>query len=498
MQCSHSSFELEEADASASRARSSSGQLSGSSRSLQASAPVHQTSWLGTSWLMLADIVGTSVLTYAGVARQLGWVLTILFIVLLSPIAVYTAVLMSRTGTMLMRNKGVRPQTMGEAGRLTLGGDNGAKAVYGVVYGFAFLGQSSYLLVLGQTFQGIFYDFEFCLPTSVLISVGLCLPFAVSIRRLSESVWLCFVNLLLILLVLGIVMTAMAYDGRQQEAKTFLFAQDLSLLTVFGSMTNIVFSYAGHWLYFEIMSEMHEPETFPRVFYINMPLQIGLYLLVACWGYYYAGDLAKGYFLDNLPNGLAYRVASVLLFAHVIVAFLIKNVVLTRYVHGLVAPSRVSTHLSEPGGARAHVEYVCCGLLLQVACFLVANAVPFFSEFLGLVGGLLSGPISFLLPMVLYRRALAQRPDTGATQGDASFEDVSKLPTALAPDGLDTPLQDAGKLSSADRVLFAAVGLITLLTMVFGTYQEVLQVIANVDKIGPPFSCQPLPADRQR
>jgi len=447
---------------------------------------------------MLADIVGTSVLTYAGVARQLGWALTVALIVLLSPVAVYTAVLMSRTGGLLMRSKGVRPLTMGEAGRLTLGGDRAAKAVYGIVYGFAFLGQASYLLVLGQTLQGMFYDFELCLPTSVLISCGLCLPFVVSVRRLSESVWLCFANLFLILAVLGIVMAAMAYDGPRADAKTFLFAEDLSLLTVFGSMTNIVFSYTGHWLYFEIMSEMHEPESFPRVFYINMPLQIGLYLLVACWGYYYAGDAAEGYFLDNLPNGPAYRVASTLLFAHVIVAFLIKNVVLTRYVHGLVAPSRVSTHLSEPGGARAHVEYVCCGLLLQVACFLVANAVPFFSEFLGLVGGLLSGPISFLLPMVLYRRALAQRPDTGATQGDASFEDVSKLPTALAPDGLDTPLQDAGKLSSADRVLFAAVGLITLLTMVFGTYQEVLQVIANVDKIGPPFSCQPLPADRQR
>merc|ERR1740123_2167414 len=34
--------------------------------------------------------------------------------------------------------------------------------------------------------------------------------------------------------------------------------------------------------------------------------------------------------------------------------------------------------------------------------FVLANAVPFFSQFLGLLGGLLAGPINFLLPIVLF------------------------------------------------------------------------------------------------
>lgn len=37
-------------------------------------------SWIDMSWLMLSDILGTSVLTFMVVATQLGWVLTCVFI----------------------------------------------------------------------------------------------------------------------------------------------------------------------------------------------------------------------------------------------------------------------------------------------------------------------------------------------------------------------------------------------------------------------------------
>lgn len=44
---------------------------------------------------------------------------------------------------------------------------------------------------------------------------------------------------------------------------------------VFGAASNVVYSYAGHWLYFELMVEMEQPEHFPRVFWINVPIQVG-------------------------------------------------------------------------------------------------------------------------------------------------------------------------------------------------------------------------------
>ncbi|CAE6963627.1 AAP4 [Symbiodinium natans] len=356
--------------------------------------------WLGTSWIMLTDIVGTSVLTFAGVARQLGWVWTILFIVCLAPVSIYSALLMSRTGSTLAKLPGgKRPESMGEAARLTLGGDKAAAATYLAVYGFGYLGQSSYILVLGQCLQGVFFQSELCLPTATAIACLLCLPIAVSVRHLSDSVVLCFINLFLIVAVLAIVMAKMYFEGRPSNVHTFAFAEDLTFWSAFGAASNIVYSYTGHWLYFELMADMQTPEHFPLVFLINAPLQVFLYLLVACWGYHFAGDKAEGYFLDNLPDGEPYRWASILLFLHVAIAFLVKNVVISRALHMRLSPSRVDVGFREPGGIRAQAEFAACVVFVFITGTLIANSIPFFSDLLALIGSLLSGPISFLLPI---------------------------------------------------------------------------------------------------
>eukprot|EP00434_Breviolum_minutum_P044804 symbB.v1.2.040060.t3/scaffold6963.1/size14182/2 len=259
------------------------------------------------------------------------------------------------------------------------------------------------------------------------------MPISVSVRRLSDSVLLCFVNLFLILAVLAVVMGKMYIDGRPAHVNTFAFAEDLSFWGVFGAASNVVYSYAGHWLYFELMADMEKPEDFPRVFWINVPIQVCLYLLVACWGYHFAGDKAKGYFLDNLPDGDAYRVASTLLFVHVLIAFLVKNVVLVRALHKMIAPSRVDVQLGESGGRRAQAEFAICAVLLLWAYWAVANAVPFFSDFLQLVGSVFSGPISYVLPAVFLLGAL-RLEDSRPVPGRAAGDDQSKELKSRADD----------------------------------------------------------------
>ena len=194
----------------------------------------HKVAWLDLSWLMLTDVVGTSVLAFAGVAAALGWVPTITLIVLACPVAIYTAMLMSRTYT-LLADRGIRVGTMGEAALQTLGGKKGEKVVYTAVYGFALLGNSSYLLVLGKAMQGIFYDYDLCLPTATLISCFLVAPLVMKIRRLMESVVLCFINLILILGVLIICEYQLFTNGRSSTTKTFAFAENLSFTSIAGA-----------------------------------------------------------------------------------------------------------------------------------------------------------------------------------------------------------------------------------------------------------------------
>lgn len=50
---------------------------------------------------MLSDIVGTSVLTFSGVAEALGWAPTAILVVGLFPLSLYVSVLMARTRRLL-------------------------------------------------------------------------------------------------------------------------------------------------------------------------------------------------------------------------------------------------------------------------------------------------------------------------------------------------------------------------------------------------------------
>lgn len=432
--------------------------------------------------LMLTDIVGTSVLTFAGVAKDLGWVFTILFIVGLCPISVYCANLMSRTRNKIKEERNIEILNMGEAARICFGSDQAAVATYAVVYGYGFLGNASYLLTMGNALQGVFYDSLMCVPTTISISCVLVLPVVLGVRTLSDSVALCFANLVAILVVLVLCFNVLVQDGPLPCASRFNFAEQLTPLTVLGAATNVVYSYAGQWIYFEMMVEMKKPEEFPKVFYVNAPLQVVLYLTVAVLSYFYLGDQAdsKGTLLTNLPPGMAFRWASGILFAHVVVAFLIKNVIIARQLHRSFSPKYEAIKLGEEGGCRAHFEHMGFALVVLAGGWVMANAVPYFSQFLGLLGGLLSGPISFLLPIAFF--VAVQKKQSAAFGGHG--EDSERSPGVC---------DKFMMLSCTDRLLCALTALFTVMVMFIGTYQEI-HTILNMGPSSPPFSCQlPLP-----
>ena len=147
-------------------------------------------SWRGVSMLMVSDIVGTSVLTFPAVAAELGYALTVLLIVGLFPVTVYVSVLMARTH---VRVRGI--DSLGSAARRIFG-PRYAGGTFVVVYGYTLLGNASYLLVLGTSLQGVFYDARLCLAAASGLGALLLAPLVVGLRRLGDSVVLCSSNLL--------------------------------------------------------------------------------------------------------------------------------------------------------------------------------------------------------------------------------------------------------------------------------------------------------------
>ena len=104
-------------------------------------------------------------------------------------------------------------------------------------------------------------------------------------------------NLFLILGVIATVEYDLVEQGRVEGVATEALPSQLTFVSFFGAVTNILYAYGGHWLFFEMISTLKDSSSFPRVFLINVPVQVLLNLMVALTGYYFLGAEADGYLL---------------------------------------------------------------------------------------------------------------------------------------------------------------------------------------------------------
>ena len=222
-------------------------------------------------------------------------------------------------------------------------------------------------------------------------------------------------------------------------------------------------------MYFEIMDEMRAPRDFPKIFIINAPVMVGFYVMIVCVGYYYTGTCAPPNFVDSLNEGPELTVASFLLFFHVIVVYLLKSIVLARFFHkALTSWDKCgSMDRVDEKSLTARLQYAVCALVMLVCGYVFTNLIPFFDAMLGLIGGVLGGPISFLLPIAFYLAAKFRN-----ARGES-------------------------KLELACRVrwwVWIGIFLTTVfivMTMFVGTYSTISGIISKFGKFGFPFECHP-------
>ncbi|CAK0883628.1 unnamed protein product, partial [Prorocentrum cordatum] len=501
-------------------------------------------SCLAVVWLMLSDIVGTSVLTLSGVAGDLGYVLTVLLILAMLPMSFQVSVLMSRTRRLLLLTARLESAqaapalgSMGEVAGHTFRRGSCGTAVSTVVYGYTLLGNSSYLLMIAP-------DSELCLRDAVAAACLVLIVPLFAVRRLRDSAGLGLVNNFLIA---GCIAVALWGIAGQPRRPCFngppAFAGGLSFLSSLGAATNIFYGFAGQWMYtvalprastaalggkecrdavarsnghtpaaervrvadFELMDTMAVPSEFPRAVALSCACVVVTYLTVALAGLFL--DARGPSLLESMAPDGAQQAASALLYAHVVIGYVIKSVILARHLHGVLSPrdrdERTCASYLKHGGA---------GAAMLLFGFVVSNSVPFFSQLLGLVGGLLAGPINFVLPLALFlaarrravRLAAAVPPSPQGSEDGACLRDVRWCSEAQESDAGSTATtasaseDDVGcvrslcRLRALDWLLMLATVGFTLTTMVFGVSDVIGQIIHLEGSDGAMFACHAL------
>lgn len=411
--------------------------------------------------------------------------------------------------------------TMGEVASSTFDNPVVGRFVEAAVYGYTFLGQASYLLVLGTSLQKTFYKDHFCIYAAAGAGCIAVLPALLAIRNLGDSVWICFANTLLIVMVVVLALATIASETElHAKVENHMFAPGLGMMQVLGGVTNITYSFAGQWMYFELMDVMDRPSEFLRAFSVVIPLMVGMYLAVAMIGYALG---ARGPdLIENVGPGRMLQSLSVMLFVHVGIVYLIKSIVLSRYLQGCFSPATLDNKTLK--GYSVHGVFAVLMLLIG---YLIANVIPFFSQLLGLIGGFFAGPINFILPIVFYLAVLQQTPTVlpsvqerlplggvvvGVPTEDATqqeevcgnrlgtavriCDDVACFETVSEP-GPNLPERQSlfsvvsSKVPFWEKIVMFITITITLMTMVFGVADQVNEVVRLENRFGPPFSCHP-------
>lgn len=270
--------------------------------------------------------------------------------------------------------------SMGDAGMLLFGPIGRDILAAGTVI-FAVFGTGSQLIA-GQTALASLSNSKLC---AMLYTGIFTIPvFLFSLpRTLDRLSWLSILAVISILFagVVGMIGAGInPIEGRVIDVAK----GDATFVTAFGSVTNPVFAYAGHFMFFILISEMKDPRGAMKAAYTLQGFSTSFYIVFAIVTYYYLGSGVASPSFSSLPPvwaKAAYGIA--------IPNFLIAGSLYSHTAAKLIFVRifRHSHHVHEHTVLGWSV-WVALILLANGAAFVLAVGVPIFNYLIGIAASL--------------------------------------------------------------------------------------------------------------
>ncbi|KAF2102817.1 transmembrane amino acid transporter [Rhizodiscina lignyota] len=331
-------------------------------------------SWQLVAVLMIAEIVSNGMLSLPSSLAVVGIVPGLIIIIFLGIFATYTSWLLIK---FKIRHPDVH--TMGDAGMILAGPFGRELLAFGTVV-FAIFGTGSQILA-GQLALGTLSDNKLCL---MLYSGIFAIPtMLISFPRTLDQLSWISVPAVISILVAGIV--GMIGAGVHPASDRHLSAaKSSSFFDAFFSITNPVFAYAGHFMFFILISEMKRPQDAMKAAYTLQGFAMTFYAVFAVVVYVYLGDAVLSPAFSSLEPvwaKAAYGIA--------IPNFLIAGSLYTHTASKLIFVRifRNSRHLHShtPLGWGVWAILI---IITNGAAFVLAVGVPIFSYLIGIAASL--------------------------------------------------------------------------------------------------------------
>ncbi|KAF9952342.1 hypothetical protein BGZ72_006344 [Mortierella alpina] len=349
----------------------------------------------GSNFLAYANVVcvvaGTGTLGLPYALKMGGWIgVGILLLSLI--MSIYTAILLMKC---LYYNGKYRLSSYQEVGRHAFG-KPGLIAVWFFHTSIVIGAPVMYLILSGTEMAGLVPSAGLSAKAWIWICAAIvAVPF-VAMKTLKEVAVMSVFGALA-----TVVLVVVAVRGSIIDLSNPVYAevthQNVVLANLPTTVASISICFGGNVVYMHVEEAMRYPKSWNRVVAAALATCSVLYIATAIPGYLTYGSEAKSPILANLPQDATTKAGTILIIIHVILAapILLTSFALEfeRLVDVTVARRGVFMERAYRSGIRLAIVGVCGG----IAC-----TVPYFGDFLSLLGALGNCTLIFVLPILCY------------------------------------------------------------------------------------------------
>ncbi|KAH7150438.1 amino acid transporter-like protein [Dactylonectria estremocensis] len=363
---------------------------------LAGNAKFHRLGWKRLTIILIVEAVALGALSLPACFATLGMVPGTLCCVFFGLVAIYAG---HNVGELKVKYPEV--QNYADAGRLMFGrvGYEFVSAIFLLELIFV---SGSHCLTGTIAFRDLTNNGACALVFGVVSAIIL---FAVSVPpSFTEMAILGYIDFASILIAIGI--TIIATGVQASDSAGGMSAVDWSAWPrdgvtaheVFVAIVNIILAYTFTLCQFSFMDEMHTPAQYPKAVWATGIVEIFIYTLTGALVYAFVGnEVQSPALLSGGPtiSKIAFGVALPVIF--------ISGAVITqcaaRLVHGRIYENRVERYVNTTKG---WISWLATVLVIVIIGWVIAEAIPFFSNLVALISSLFNSGFALYLPALMW------------------------------------------------------------------------------------------------
>ncbi|KAH6898179.1 transmembrane amino acid transporter protein-domain-containing protein [Thelonectria olida] len=217
----------------------------------------------------------------------------------------------------------------------------------------------------------------------------------------AEMAILGYVDFVSIVLAIGITIIATGVEKTNHGAPSEWSAwpkEDLSFATAFIAVCNIFFAYSFSISQFSFMDEMHTPTDYMKSIWALGSIEIIIYTVTGALIYSFVGVDVKSPAILSTSSTVA-KVAFGVALPVIFISGSINTTVAARYIHGRMYKDSVTKYVNTKKG---WVTWLVLITIFSWLGFVIAEAIPFFSDLIAITSSLLNSGFTLYIPSLMW------------------------------------------------------------------------------------------------